>query len=324
MGELAALGRGGNTGAAQQAARARARAQQIAGYMSSIGCDRTRFLIFGSAPPAQCGPLAGQLQQARAAQAAAEARSGDGYAAAQRRASLQAALRSYGCTGNGQPQGLFESLFGAPGTPGGSSDVEIQADPNAPDGLDGEAPREAQTARGGSQPVCVRTCDGYFFPLGLSGGAARSEGGQLCQALCPEAQTELFYMQPGGDIANAVGADGTNYTALPAALAYRKAVSPDCTCKKPGESWAALLRPAQELRGDGREGDITVTPQESLRMARPQPVTPKGAKGRQSRATSVPAAEPLVAGDEQALEGVSGPDDSTKGTIRNVSPRIRR
>lgn len=304
--ELATLDRGGQN--ARQAARARAEVERLSGYMASIGCNQRQFLIFGSPPPPQCGQLSVRLQRAQEALAASGA---NPYATQQRRSQLLAGLQSYGCDGAPpQQRGLFESIFG-----GGSAPETLEVTPDGEmRGGDGIA-----APRGGSKPVCVRTCDGYYFPLDISTGRARAQGDQMCQALCPEAKAEVYFMAPGGEIEGAVSNSGQNYTALPAALQYRKSISPDCACKAPSESWAALLKPAEQLLDDGRRGDAVVTPEQSQMMSRP--VQPKAGKR-----TAMPA-DPDIGDDGAALD--LAPDEEAaaptgRSGVRVISPTLRR
>ena len=307
--ELASLDRGGQN--ARRAARARAEVERLSRYMTSIGCDQRQFLIFGSPPPPQCRPLSIRLQRAQEALAASGA---NPYATRQRRDQLLAALQSYGCDGAPPRQrGLFESLFGGDSGP---ETLEVTPDGDMRGGGDAG---NSGTARGGSKPVCVRTCDGYYFPLDIGTGRARAQGDQLCQALCPEAKTEVYFMTPGGEIQGAVSNSGQNYTALPSALQYRKSISPDCTCKAPGESWAALLKPAEQLLNDGRRSDALVTPEQSQMMSRP--VTP-----RTDRRAAMPIA-PDLGDDDDALD--LAPDEEAdapadRSGVRVISPTLRR
>ena len=223
-------------------------------------------------------------------------------------------MQSYGCAGAPpQQRGLFESLFG-----GNSGPETLEVTPDGAMRGGGDISNGA-TARGGSKPVCVRTCDGYYFPLDIGTGRARAEGDQLCQALCPEAKAEVYFMAPGGEIEGAVSNSGQNYTALPSALQYRKSISPDCTCKAPGESWAALLKPAEQLLDGGRHSDAVVTPEQSQMMARP--VTPKA--GRRAAAPITPDLDD----DDAALD--LAPDEEAaaptgRSGVRVISPTLRR
>ena len=66
--------------------------------------------------------------------------------------------------------------------------------------------------RGGPMYVCVRICDGSFFPLPYS----RASGARLkdiCQALCPNTKVELFSMPFGGTVDQSASLTGARYSA---------------------------------------------------------------------------------------------------------------
>jgi hypothetical protein len=84
---------------------------------------------------------------------------------------------------------------------------------------------------GGSQMVCVRTCDGFFFPLSAGIGADRTVAEFMCRASCPGAPVKLFTKR-GSDIENAVGTDRSLYRKLAGALSFRTASSPTCSCRR--------------------------------------------------------------------------------------------
>lgn len=93
--------------------------------------------------------------------------------------------------------------------------------------------RMGSAAASSGQLVCVRTCDGFYFPVGAGGTSDRSVAEFMCQTSCPGATTKVF-ARHGEEIENAVGSDKSLYRKLAAALSFRKAVSPTCTCHKPG------------------------------------------------------------------------------------------
>jgi hypothetical protein len=97
---------------------------------------------------------------------------------------------------------------------------------------------------------CVRTCDGFYFPLS-SGGTANAQ--TLCQSLCPAAKTDVYYRR-SDSIDDARNRGGKPYAALPEAFAYRKHLKPDCTCR-------SASTPALTAANDPtlRSGDIVVT-----------------------------------------------------------------
>jgi hypothetical protein len=103
-----------------------------------------------------------------------------------------------------------------------------------------------------SNSVCVRLCDGFFFPnINLTGGDA------ACAAQCPDAPTAL-YLRPAGsdDISAAVSLRGTPYSALPVANREQTTYDETCTCHRAGKhSYVTELMHDTTLR----PGDVVVT-----------------------------------------------------------------
>lgn len=81
--------------------------------------------------------------------------------------------------------------------------------------------------------VCVRLCDGYYFPVSFStlpNHFGRDKN--VCQSKCA-APTELYFHQnPGGAVEQMVSqATQQPYTALRTAFRYRKEYVQGCSCK---------------------------------------------------------------------------------------------
>jgi hypothetical protein len=91
----------------------------------------------------------------------------------------------------------------------------------------------APGVRSGTQMVCVRTCDGFFFPVSAGGGTDRAVAEFMCKASCPGAPVKLFTRRADGEIEDAVGVDRSRYRKLAGALSFRKEVSPACSCRRP-------------------------------------------------------------------------------------------
>lgn len=106
----------------------------------------------------------------------------------------------------------------------------------------------------GQMAVCVRTCDGYFFPLGLTADQASIDGQKsLCTALCPAAKTEIYFMPQGADgIETAFNAGGRPYSKMPHALRYTKSLAATCTCHGTGGQahLVSLMKDFTMRRGD--------------------------------------------------------------------------
>ncbi len=84
------------------------------------------------------------------------------------------------------------------------------------------------------RPVCVRLCDGFFFPVGsLSGRGPIANEAASCAAQCPDAPAGLYFLAAGSDkIEDAVSASGQRYTALPVSLRYRTVLDSACACRR--------------------------------------------------------------------------------------------
>lgn len=85
---------------------------------------------------------------------------------------------------------------------------------------------------GAYRTLCVRKCDGYYFPISTvtyRGNFLRDE--MVCKALCPGTDVGL-YAHPSGSESEAMHAisDGLSYAALPTAYQYRRSFDPACTC----------------------------------------------------------------------------------------------
>ncbi len=104
-----------------------------------------------------------------------------------------------------------------------------------------------------SQPVCVRLCDGYFFPLPTSASDYVSQG-SACNSLCPDAPTEVFYRNGADKIEDSVSASGKPYSALPVSLRYRTTTDETCSCHRNTVAYAPLKDETL------RRGDAIMTP----------------------------------------------------------------
>ena len=156
---------------------------------------------------------------------------------------------------------------------------------------------ELKIASGGSYLVCVRACDGGFFPVSYVGD--RDSLAKICQALCPNAETQLYSMPFGGTIEDSVSMSGMPYGMLPNAGKFEQAFDQSCSCRRKDQSWAEALA-AIEARLQRHPGDILVTPEISERMSRPAAAAPISvAKARAADADALalvakPESEPVV------------------------------
>jgi hypothetical protein len=128
--------------------------------------------------------------------------------------------------------------------------------------------RTTNIALGSPSAVCVRSCDGGFFPVPDVGD--RDSLAKICQALCPNADTQLYSMPLGGTIEEATSTTGSRYRDLANAGKFEQALDMNCSCRRQGQGWAEALADA-EKRAQHHSGDILVTPEISEKMSRPAP-----------------------------------------------------
>ncbi len=140
----------------------------------------------------------------------------------------------------------------------------------------GNRPRGAvRPGSGKYRTMCVRLCDGFYFPVSFRTGRNRfSSDEQRCNSECYNAPTKLFYYSnPGGSIENMRALDGTRYRDLANAFKYRRKFVADCRCKaapwseqarQQHESWAlerkSVFVEVDAFRSDEKEkgkGNVT-------------------------------------------------------------------
>jgi hypothetical protein len=144
--------------------------------------------------------------------------------------------------------------------------------------------------------VCVRSCDGAYFPISFATVPARfADDEKTCRALCPAAEATLYsYRNPGEDMNQAVSINGQPYSSLPNAFRYRQEFNPSCACKAPGQTWSDALKSVDDKAAAEQQGDIIVTEESAKKMARPPAArgatAKKGASGTSAAAAPAPPA----------------------------------
>jgi hypothetical protein len=146
----------------------------------------------------------------------------------------------------------------AAGSGGGWFDApEVSARPSRSDDSERRPARRKHASSGagglrfGGKAVCVRLCDGSFFPATLAGA-----GDAGCASQCPEAPTELYSMT-SDHIEDAVSArTGTPYSKLPVAKRFQATHEATCSCHR-----EAVAFHSKELLHDTtlRKGDVVMT-----------------------------------------------------------------
>jgi Protein of unknown function (DUF2865) len=273
-----------------------------------MGCDSSGFFSLFNGQSAQCGPVNNQIQQMRGnldqiTTSLERLRSG-GIGGADRenqRRSVLTALAQNNCgpqyANAARGAGNFmDNLFG-------------NNNPTPPPGAD-MGPQS-----GTFRTVCVRTCDGAYFPVSFATYQARFQDDEkTCKALCPATEATLFaYRNPGEDINQAVSISGQPYSSLPNAFKFRTEFNPSCACKAAGQTWSDALKSVDDKALVEQQGDIIVTEESAKKMQqRAQPQPPKAGavakKGAPAPAAPAPAADSAPAATDE------------KKSIRTVGP----
>jgi hypothetical protein len=86
--------------------------------------------------------------------------------------------------------------------------------------------------------LCVRTCDGFYFPIGDNVGRERlHQDARACTARCDGEAKLFYYPTNGGSVETMVDMAGRPYAQTETAFLYRKTLVQGCTCK--AAPWSA-------------------------------------------------------------------------------------
>src|SRR6266404_3430473 len=318
--QLAALDRGGGTGDPardeqirryqEAASKQQGELDRVTSQAKPMGCDSSGFFSLFSGQSAQCGPVNNQIQQMRAnleqITTSLERLRGGGADRDNQRRSVLLALAQNNCgpqyaNAVRGPGSFLENLFGNnnnnPGAPG--SDLGPQS--------------------GTFRTVCVRSCDGAYFPISFATVPARfPDDEKTCKNLCPAAEATLFtYRNPGEDINQAVSINGQPYSSSPNAFRYRQEFNPSCACKAAGQTWSDALKSIDDKAAAAQRGDIIVTEESAKKMSRPLAKTAAPAAKKGAAPTGTASAP---APDAPAASTPSTDTPSDNKPIRSVGP----
>ena len=346
--EIAQAGGGGDSGRYRAAAaKQQVELGRTAAYARSIGCERQQFLFFGEAPPPQCAQINARVAQMQANLAALQQRSGDNgrKLALTARYDAQCRERSRVAPAAASPleasRGFFEQVFGlAPPREGGAPpdspflnrSPPIRAQPEDPLN-ETEGAEQGDNHLGGTLAICVRQCDGGFFPMSYSARRGNlDELTALCKALCPNAEVALYTKSPWGELDSAVSISGDSYGDHPNALKFQKTRVPACGCKPPDKSWAEALVEAERILAASNSKDVVVTEEQAEQLSRPLSSSDArdraGAKKQSTRrdaptveGTTGSLAAPATGKDTGEWRETIGPD-GVKRRVRVVAPAL--
>jgi hypothetical protein len=321
--QLATIDRGGNgdPGKDEQirryqeaATKQQSELDRVTSQARRMGCDSSGFFSLFSGQSAQCGPVNNQIQQMRAnlEQMTTSLERLRGFGGPERdnqRRSVLLALAQNNCgpqyaNAARAPGNFLDNLFG-----------NNNNNPNAPGADFGPQSGTFRT-------VCVRTCDGAYFPISFATVPGRFlDDEKTCKALCPAAEANLYaYRNPGEDINQAVSINGQPYSASPNAFRFRQEFNPSCACKAAGQTWSDALKSIDDRAAAEQQGDIIVTEESAKKMSRPLPkAAPVAAKKGAAPAAPAPDAAPPP--DTSASPATPPPGTTPDNKpIRSVGP----
>jgi uncharacterized protein DUF2865 len=324
--QLATIDRGGGSGDPAKddqirryqdaATKQQAELDRVTSQAKRMGCDSSGFFSLFNGQSAQCGPVNNQIQQMRGnldqiTSSLERLRSG-GLGGADRenqRRSVLTALAQNNCgpqyaaaaRGSGN---FLDNLFNNNSTP------------TPPTGAD-FGPQS-----GTFRTVCVRTCDGGYFPISFATVPARfPDDEKTCKALCPATEASLYaYRNPGEDINQAVSINGQPYTQSPNAFRFRQEFNPSCACKAAGQTWSDALKSVDDKAAAEQQGDIIVTEESAKKMARPPAPKAPSTTGKKGAPSTAAASPPPAPAAETAPPAPVSTDAAGDKPIRSVGP----
>lgn len=252
---------GGNAKFAKAAA-AQARQLQIArGQARSYGCNGGLFA--GNSNPGACTRINSTIRRMESNLSSLKSKAGGGVPSQTGRLRILAALDANDCNkredivktvslekkrveNKKSERGLLTILFGGnkverrlPAAIEDGSHRIIKEKPSiqtvkVTNGRNGS--QNFSVATGDYRTVCVRTCDGYYFPVSYN--SAQSKFGldtKLCQQMCPGTEVALYvHRVPDQESEDMVSLSGRPYAELATAFKYREVglgVTPGCSCR---------------------------------------------------------------------------------------------
>lgn len=176
-------------------------------------------------------------------------------------------------------------------------------------GREGDIVDEFEFGYGGMstlRTVCVRTCDGYYWPVSFStvGDFLTEDAGQ-CQAQCPGTEVDLYYYRnPGENPDDMINLNGQAYQSLPNAFRYRREFDKSCTCKQQIDYGSIVLDASSE---DGQSRAIV----EFKDVKFPMPIRDPRRKVETVTAEIIrvplPRRRPLREGEEAPVAPITAP-----------------
>lgn len=295
-----------------------------------FGCTSGSFLVYGGQNAETCDMLSGTLD--RMYDNLAELQNHDiplvtRTMSPARRAQLLDALERNGC--NDVPDTPHAARDTTPPEPA-SYDPDIQEQPRP-------APRKSEIRnlgggdRGGNlQTVCVRTCDGGFFPVSTNTSPGSFErDAQVCSMMCPGVETELFYHGVGTqEMSEMVSASGgMPYKEEPYAFKFRSSgrkQDKSCSCNFSAYYREMMKREAAKTNGTdlAPQDQSSTAPAPAQQPEQPYSSILKLDTTPETKTPPAPASKPPATAEKAPEPGPAMPYDPSKANVRKVGPQF--
>lgn len=293
-----------------------------------FGCTSGSFLVFGGQNARTCDMLSGTLD--RMYDNLAELQNHDipivtRSMSPARRAKLLDALERNGC--NDVPDTPRAARATSPPEPASYDPRNDVSQPRPEQRQPGIRNLGGGDRGGNLQTVCVRTCDGGFFPVSTNTSPASFErDAQVCSMMCPGVQTELFFhglgTQEMSEMVSASG--GMPYREEPYAFQFRSSTrKPDKSCSC---NFTAYYREMMKREAAKASGAENAPRDNSLAEPAPQSEEPYSSilklDTKSPENARPPKPKPAAKTEATPEPGPAVPYDPSKANVRKVGPQF--
>lgn len=240
---------------------------------------------------------------------------------------------------DGRPQPRMRGAVAGPqfGTSGRNPYQSYQR----PFGRDDDDDDDRPQASGTYRTVCVRLCDGYYFPINFAVTLERlGRDRDVCESRCG-AQGRLFVHPSGGSPDDMVDLQGRPYRQLRTAFLYRTEFVPSCKCQPdPWESASLDRHRAYALAAEAKKGNkdaakelqaLQLKLKEAAKVAARSPPIPSavpaanaGVSQNPTAAAAAAARQAEIAGREDGPLMGLGSDAAAKGKAERAFDPVGR
>lgn len=171
--------------------------------------------------------------------------------------------------------------------------------------------------------VCVRACDGYYFPLRQSAWRRNfASDVKSCRNACGDEARLFYYPVNGGSTDTMTDLAGRPYSEMPNAFAYRKALVASCTCKPaPWSREEAARHQSYAAEAFAAQTAIPAASQDTLAQLEPSMAPVEGDLAQPSDDGSIAAALPAAPLSYRIMKPVVR---SKRHARRNLKSRYAR